>query len=624
MRKIILIFISFVVIFGGTVSLADLAGYTIKDYIVSMELNEDGSMDVKESIDVNFDEYRHGIYRAIPYYSPSGRYTIIENFMAEWDTATYYTENDAYNLRIWDANKTIIWDHTYIVKYRVKNAIWVFNSWGESWTELYRNIIGTDRATTIDRVSFSITLPKSQTFGSGDYFLKYGKAGEKKTENSQISVQQSGLVVVGNIYTRLWNNESVTVGLKFPADYFNLSKEYLAIKWPSLVAKIWLWCKNFFFSILGFNINSFYSLWFVIYIALIVFLLIVLYTFVKIKKQPEGKNNHIVVGILLIAILVWILKFLPISIKNLTIEGVFGIMLITILSIMILSLLWTELSYNKKTKGYHSKKPGTIYYNPPKNIDIAVASQLYGGFSDIRTLAALLYFWASKWYITIDTRKKRIVFSFYTQYILHYKNLTTGINAILIRRIFSAQNTLNLSNLEYKCFSAYKDALIEHWKSAIAQYYSIEDKKLFWLIPYSIESLNQKGIQICEEIRGFKFFLKHVEEPRIRIMLKENPNYIDEVLPRAVLFGVETEFLKVVSRIVGELKNPDWYSGEAPFSDSTIHSMVYSFSNAMISPRSDSWSSGYDTWGWGWWSSGFSWWWGSSGGGWGGWGGGSW
>jgi hypothetical protein len=77
-----------------------LAGYTITNYDVEMNLHQDGSMDVNETIDVNFSESRHGIYKKIPFYNPSGRYTVIENLKANGDPATSYTENNTYQLRI--------------------------------------------------------------------------------------------------------------------------------------------------------------------------------------------------------------------------------------------------------------------------------------------------------------------------------------------------------------------------------------------------------------------------------------------------------------------------------------------------------------------------------------------
>ena len=97
MKKIIL-YVS--LLFISSFVFADLAGYTITNYDIEMSLHEDGSMDVKEAIDVNFSEARRGIYRTIPFYSPSGRYTIVQNLGATGDPASSYIEGNNYQLRI--------------------------------------------------------------------------------------------------------------------------------------------------------------------------------------------------------------------------------------------------------------------------------------------------------------------------------------------------------------------------------------------------------------------------------------------------------------------------------------------------------------------------------------------
>jgi hypothetical protein len=74
-------------------------------------------------------------------------------------------------------------------------------------------------------------LPKETAFSAGDYYVVYGKGGEKKTEKSQISLASSSKII-GSINTRLGANEGATIGVKFPSEYFTLSEEYLAIKAP--------------------------------------------------------------------------------------------------------------------------------------------------------------------------------------------------------------------------------------------------------------------------------------------------------------------------------------------------------------------------------------------------------
>ncbi|MDR0650774.1 MAG: DUF2207 domain-containing protein [Candidatus Peribacteria bacterium] len=104
-------------------TVADLAGYTIHKYDIEMDLHEDGAMEVQETIEVNFSEARHGIYRTIPYYSPSGRYTVIQQMQAIGDPASFSTENNTYQLKIGSASSTLIGNHTYHISYTVENAI---------------------------------------------------------------------------------------------------------------------------------------------------------------------------------------------------------------------------------------------------------------------------------------------------------------------------------------------------------------------------------------------------------------------------------------------------------------------------------------------------------------------
>jgi hypothetical protein len=90
------------------VGFADLAGYTISHYDVEMTLHEDGSMDVQETLAVHFSEARHGIYRTIPYYNNSNRYTVIEYLQAVGDQYASYTEENTYQLRIGNPDATLI------------------------------------------------------------------------------------------------------------------------------------------------------------------------------------------------------------------------------------------------------------------------------------------------------------------------------------------------------------------------------------------------------------------------------------------------------------------------------------------------------------------------------------
>jgi hypothetical protein len=57
-------------------------------------------------------------------------------------------------------------------------------------------------------------------------------------------------------------------------------------------------------------------------------------------------------------------------------------------------------------------------------------------------------------------------------------------------------------------------------------------------------------------MRGYKDFLEKVERPALDAELKKDPNFLNMILPWAVLFGVETRLLKMCEDI---LKQMEWY-----------------------------------------------------------------
>lgn len=74
------------------------------------------------------------------------------------------------------------------------------------------------------------------------------------------------------------------------------------------------------------------------------------------------------------------------------------------------------------------------------------------------------------------------------------------------------------------------NAITYKWKSI----------EVFWKFFY-YETLSQKGKDLYDELRGFKFFLEKVERPQIEAFLKEDPEYLDKILPWVVLFGLQTK-----------------------------------------------------------------------------------
>gem|GEM_PF-1962070 len=142
---------------------ADEGGFVIDQYHVDMQLHEDASMDVVETLDVNFTAPRHGIYREIPLLDSANEYSHIHDISVDDNLLADQTDDgETLTLKIGDPNRTVTGMKRYTIRYTIDNAIVIF----DTRDELYRNVIGPKRATTISNVSRSLSLPKSYTTDS--------------------------------------------------------------------------------------------------------------------------------------------------------------------------------------------------------------------------------------------------------------------------------------------------------------------------------------------------------------------------------------------------------------------------------------------------------------------------
>lgn len=120
----------------------------------------------------------------------------------------------------------------------------------------------------------------------------------------------------------------------------------------------------------------------------------------------------------------------------------------------------------------------------------------------------------------------------------------------------------------------------------------------------------QKGYEIQDYLKGFKLFLETTERDRYTFhnAPEKSPEQFMEYLPYAIAFGVEEKWAKVFEGIT--VPNPDWYDGGSvgSFSATNLTTSLGAFSTAFAASSGASASSGG----------------GSSGGGSGGGGGGSW
>jgi uncharacterized membrane protein len=156
--------------------------FTINNYHSDIVINEDSSFIVKEEIEVEFHRQRHGIYREIPFKytddflkttrTPLTVLSVTDDSKKDWKYRVNKTGN-VINIRIGDPNIYVSGNQTYVITYKVENALLFFND----HDEIYWNVTGNYWQAPIKEASADVTLnikDKSKKLWAACYTGAYG------------------------------------------------------------------------------------------------------------------------------------------------------------------------------------------------------------------------------------------------------------------------------------------------------------------------------------------------------------------------------------------------------------------------------------------------------------------
>ena len=187
-------------------------GMTISTIDINIDVSEDRVFTVVEKINVDFLEDRHGIFRNIPL----NKAVLSVNSVADENGKKYdYTiesEGEDKIIKIGDADKVVNGSTTYVISYTI--------AYKGSLDELSYNIVGPEWDTTIDKVNFSINMPKA--FNKDDVKLFSGENGGGANKLVSFSVDNN--TIKGETTNRLMPKEGITVLLSLESGYFTSPK----------------------------------------------------------------------------------------------------------------------------------------------------------------------------------------------------------------------------------------------------------------------------------------------------------------------------------------------------------------------------------------------------------------
>ncbi len=200
--------------------------FVIDDLHISMKVSEDGGIDITETYQLDFSEYRHGFYRNIP-----TSYTMEWLMDNQLEKKEYYFpvsevscnmecslegNEDAVVVKLGDPDKEVIGKHTYEISYHVKTKDLDLSNQAQA---LFWNLVS-NFDTQILHLSYDITMPKA--FDEKEIYTSSGAFGEA---SSNLTYQIDGLTISGEMKTALQPNESATIKINLPNGYFTYPEQ---------------------------------------------------------------------------------------------------------------------------------------------------------------------------------------------------------------------------------------------------------------------------------------------------------------------------------------------------------------------------------------------------------------
>ena len=195
--------------------------YEYTNLNITANILNDWTINVKEDFAANFFVNKHWIIRDIPLnYSVDWKKFHIEisNIKVQWKKFTTSKSNWERHIKIWDANKTVIWEQNYPISY---TTYWLIRNFSWMWyAELYWNLVWYDFDTNINKIRAELILPKIYTWFTKDDFLITTDWSTKTVREFNWNVDRSSwdkIIITYDKVLEKW--EWITLAVKFPKDY---------------------------------------------------------------------------------------------------------------------------------------------------------------------------------------------------------------------------------------------------------------------------------------------------------------------------------------------------------------------------------------------------------------------
>jgi uncharacterized membrane protein len=200
----------------------EITDWYIKDFKTEITVNKDSSLDITETIlaDCGLLPEKHGIFRVLPRQFKTTDKTFITpvEIVGVYDELgnprmfSETKEKETISLKIGDPEVTVAGENTYVIKYKVKNAIIFDNG---DFAELYWNLTGNFWELEIDNFNAKIIFPTEITKDNAEVYYYTGYSGSQATDGAEYKWSAPNILEFQSLQM-LNDYEGITASVTFP------------------------------------------------------------------------------------------------------------------------------------------------------------------------------------------------------------------------------------------------------------------------------------------------------------------------------------------------------------------------------------------------------------------------
>src|SRR5690606_12047806 len=530
----------FLLLFGVLFFLKGFAqGFDVKHSQVDIYISADGYFDVVENYDINFTDYKHGIYRDIQLIydllTEDGKQEKRRIKIRKIDVPSHKYEADfdfiqklsnSLQIKIGDKDVTVIGPQHYQIKYRVYDAF-LFE---KEQIQFYWNIKPDGWYAVFNQLDFTVHLPEGMNSDLNAIHVYSGNTGVKTTSN-EFDVNYNDGVYTAKSGPNFLSvpGQSVTVLVNLPLGSIKELKPW----WP-------FWTDYGWTLILGAMLLIFYLIW-----------------------NKYGKDDRVVATT----------SYFPPSGLDPAMAGFLIDDSADTPDLISLIPYWGSRGIIKMEqipkKGWFGKEDTKLTKLRPLPADApkyeeTIYSGLFGIGSGTSGKEVLISSLKDTFYTTMSSAKMILKDQAQIYYDAQAKKMQTK----------TVIGVLVLGVLLFFFFLFFWGL----WAALAVVRIGIF---LLFMTAYMVKK-NKKGNDVFSDLKGFKNFIKIAEENKLKVLLQDSPTYFETTMGYAVAFGLFEQWAKKFESL--NLQPPSWYtSSTGAF---TMHNFSNSFSDSISSAQS--------------------------------------